>query len=56
MGETAGGQVINEGSHVIVQLIFCDGLIDDCLEMWWPIAWPKREDKPDDEIVFCVAP
>jgi hypothetical protein len=56
VSETAGGQVINESSHVIVQLIFCDGFIDDCLKMWWPVAWPKRKDKPDDEIVFGVAP
>jgi hypothetical protein len=56
VGEAAGGQVINESAHVIMQLIFCYGFIDDSLEVGWPIAWTKREYKPDDQIFLCVAP
>jgi hypothetical protein len=39
--EAPGGKVINESTNVIMQLILCNGFIDDSLEMGGPISWPK---------------
>lgn len=54
MAQSSHGQIINNCTNVVVQLVFCDGFIDDGLEMRRPVARAKREDQPDDQIVFSV--
>ena len=56
VGELAGGQVINEGAHVIMQLIFCYGFIDDILEVGRPVTWTKWKHKPDNQVFLSDAP
>jgi hypothetical protein len=54
VGHTARCQVINEGCHVIVQGVFSNGLIDDCLKVRRSIPWAKRQYQPYDQIFLGV--
>jgi hypothetical protein len=42
MAKSAGGQIINKCANVIMQLIFCNGLVDDGLEVGRAITRAKR--------------
>lgn len=54
MTQSARGQVINKRTYIVVQLILCNGFIDDGLKVRGSIARAKREDHPHNKVLFCV--